>query len=162
MKTKYLLLIVFIGILFYSGNLTAQSYQTGLGIRFGGLTNGITVKSFLGKSAAIEGILSVGNKNFIVTGLYEMHSSMDNSNQFAVFYGIGGHVGFFQDGGTYYYHDNRLYTSSTVAGIDGILGLDYKFRRAPINISMDFKPFVDFFNGSIVYFDGGISLRYTF
>ncbi len=162
MKTKQLLLTVFIGILLFTGNLMAQSYQTGLGVRFGGLTNGLTVKSFLSKSSAVEGILSVGHKNFIVTGLYEMHSSMDHSSQFNVFYGFGGHIGFFQDGGTYYYHDNRLYTSTTVAGVDGIIGLDYKFRTAPVNISMDFKPFVDFFNGGIVYFDGGISLRYTF
>jgi hypothetical protein len=162
MKPKKLILTVFIGILLFSGNLTAQGYQTGLGIRFGGLTSGLTVKSFLSKTSAIEGILSVGHKNFIVTGLYEMHSQIDHSSLFKVFYGIGGHVGFFQDGGTYYYHDTRLYTGSTVAGVDGIIGLDYKFRTTPINISMDFKPFVDFFNGGIVYFDGGISVRYTF
>ncbi len=153
---------IFIGMVLFSQTATAQSYHTGLGLRFGGLTSGLTVKHFVKQKAAIEGILSLGHKSFVLTGLYEWHQPMDGSNQFALYYGLGGHLGFFQDGGSYYYNNNRLYTQTTVAGVDGILGLDYKFRNAPINISMDIKPFVDFFNGNYVYFDGGLSLRYTF
>ena len=150
------------GILFNLTGLSAQSYQTAVGIRFGGLTNGLTVKHFIGKASALEGMVSVANKNVILTGLYEMHKPVDRSKFFALFYGVGGHVGFFRDGGSYYYHDSRQYTSTSVAGIDGIVGLEYKFRTVPVIISMDFKPFIDFFNGSILYFDGGISLRYAF
>lgn len=29
-------------------------------------------------------------------------------------------------------------------------------------INLDVKPFVDFYNGSYIYVDGGISLRYVF
>ncbi len=163
MKAKKLqAIILFFSILCISYGTSAQSYQTGLGLRFGGLTSGLTVKHFVSNNTALEGILSVGNQSFIVTGLYEIHVPVDNSNLFKFYYGIGGHLGFFQDGGSYYYNHNRLYTSTAVVGVDGILGLDYKFRNAPINIGMDFKPFVDFFNGGFVYFDGGISVRYTF
>ena len=162
MKTKLLLLIVHIGILFNLTGLSAQSYQTGVGIRFGGLTNGLTVKHFVSKVSALEGMVSVAHKNVILTGLYEIHKPVDQSSLFSVYYGMGGHVGFFRDGGSYYYHDSRLYTSTTVAGIDAIVGLEYKFRTAPVIVSMDFKPFIDLFNGSILYFDGGIGLRYAF
>jgi hypothetical protein len=162
MKTKLLLLIVYIGILFSVTGLSAQSYQTGAGIRFGGLTNGLTVKQFISKGSALEGMVSVAHKNIILTGLFEIHKPVDQSSLFSVYYGLGGHVGFFRDGGSYYYHDSRLYTSTTVAGIDGIVGLEYKFRTAPVIVSMDFKPFIDLFNGSILYFDGGIGLRYAF
>jgi hypothetical protein len=161
-KKKLQLIILFIGILFISGSVKAQSYQTALGLRFGGLTSGLTIKHFISTTSALEGIVSLGNQSFIVTGLYEMHSSVDNSKDFKFYYGAGGHVGFFQDGGSYYYNHGRLYTSTAVVGVDGILGLEYKFRNAPINVSMDLKPFVDFFNGGFVYFDGGISVRYTF
>lgn len=162
MKFFKFTIAIFIGIFFLLQSASAQSYNTGLGLRFGGLSNGITVKHFVNQKAALEGILSLGNKSFILTGLYEWHAPVDQSKQFLVYYGLGGHLGFFQDGGGYYYNNKRLYTQTTVAGVDGILGLDYKFRNAPINISMDVKPFVDFFNGNYVYFDGGLSLRYTF
>ncbi|MCK9403048.1 MAG: hypothetical protein M0Q26_06590 [Chitinophagaceae bacterium] len=162
MKKRKLVLMLFICIFSISMNASAQSYHTGVGVRFGGLTSGLTVKHFNSSKTALEGILSVGNKSFIVTGLYEVHVPVDNSNAFKFYYGVGGHLGFFRDGGSYYYNGNRLYTNATVAGIDGVLGLEYKFGTAPISLGVDFKPFIDFFNGSIVYFDGGLSLRYTF
>lgn len=159
--TKIRLAILF--ALIISGfSVKAQSYHTALGIRFGGLSNGITLKQFVSKSSAVEGILSLGNRAFIVTGLYEMHTPVDNSQLFKFYYGVGAHIGFFQDGGYYYYHNNYIYTNQAVVGIDGILGLEYKFKTAPINIGMDLKPFMDFNSGTNLYFDGGVSVRYTF
>ena len=162
MKTKQLLPILFFGILFFTMNVKAQNYQTAVGLRFGGLTNGLTIKHFVSNKTALEGIVSFGQDNFVLTGLFEKHTGVDHSSLFNLYYGIGGHVGFFRDGSRYYYQNNSLYYTSTVAGIDGILGLGYKFQHAPINIGMDFKPFIDFYNGSIIYFDGAVSVRYTF
>lgn len=162
MKFVKSVIALFVGIVMFTGTSSAQSYNTGLGLRFGGLTSGITLKHFISQKAALEGILSIGNRSVVLTGLYEMHAPIDQTSQLKVYYGVGAHLGFFQDGGSYYYNSKRLYTSTTVVGIDGILGLDYKFRNAPINISLDIKPFVDFFNGNYIYFDGGLSLRYTF
>lgn len=162
MKTKYLIITCLSILLFSVTNSSAQSYKTGLGLRFGGLTSGVTLKHFTNSNTALEGILSIGRKNFLITGLYEKHSSTSKNSDLKFLYGFGAHVGFFQDGGSYYYNNNRSYTATTVLGIDGILGLDYKFNKAPINISMDLKPFIDFFGGNYVYMDGGISLRYTF
>lgn len=162
MKTKYIVFALLISLSFTVSEIAAQSYKTGLGLRFGGLTSGITLKHFTNSNTALEGILSVGRKSVLVTGLYEKHVAADKSSALKFLYGVGAHIGFFQDGGSYYYNDRRTYTSSTVVGIDGILGLDYKFNKAPINISMDLKPFIDFFGGNYVYMDGGVSLRYTF
>ncbi len=142
--------------------ICAQSYKTGLGLRFGGLTSGLTLKYFTKPTTALEGIVSLGRESILVTGLYEKHTSLSGAGSTKLFYGLGGHLGFFQDGGRYYYNNNRVYTATTVIGLDGILGLDFKLNKAPINISMDIKPFVDFFGGNYFYFDGGLSLRYTF
>ena len=162
MQKKLNLLILLTGILLSANSLKAQSYQTAVGLRFGGLSSGLTVKHFVSKSSALEGILTVGRKSFIITGLYEKHTVVENSKSLNFYYGFGGHLGFFQDGGSYYYNDHRIYTSTTVAGIDGILVMGYTFKNVPINIGMDVKPFIDFYNGNFVYFDGGISLRYAF
>lgn len=162
MKTKQLLIIIFFGALFLMNKVTAQKYQTAIGLRFGGLTNGITIKHFISNKSALEGIFSLGHDNFIVTGLYEAHAGVDHSTLLNMYYGIGGHVGFFRNSSSYYYNNGHFYNESTVVGIDAILGLGYTFQHAPINIGMDFKPFIDFYNGGLVYFDGAISIRYTF
>jgi hypothetical protein len=47
-------------------------------------------------------------------------------------------------------------------GIDGVLGLDYKFNGAPINMSIDWQPSFDFTYSEFAGNWGGISLRYTF
>jgi hypothetical protein len=157
-KLKIFLFIAFISSCL---SIKAQNYQTALGVRFGGLSNGVTLKHFISNASAIEGIASIGNRTFIVTGLYELHTSVDHSKLFKFYYGAGAHIGFFQNGGYYNYYTN-YYSNQAVIGIDGIIGLGYKFYSAPINIGMDFKPFIDFNSGSNFYFDGGLSIRYTF
>jgi hypothetical protein len=158
-KFNIALLLIF---LFTTSVVKSQSYETAVGIRIGGLSDGITLKHFISHSSAVEGILSIGNRTFIVTGLYELHTAVDHSHLFFLYYGAGAHIGFFQDGGYYYYHNNLVYTRESVFGIDGIIGLGYKFKTVPINVGMDFKPFIDFNNGSKMFFDGGLSIRYTF
>jgi hypothetical protein len=79
-----------------------QEYKTGIGIRFGGLTSGLTVKHFTNPSAALEGILSFGYRSFIITGLYEKHNAVSDASSLKWFYGIGAHIGFFQYDGRYY------------------------------------------------------------
>jgi len=161
MSKKQLLVVLALGAFFLTNSGHAQSYQTGAGPRFGGLISGLAIKHFVSHTSALEGILSVARKSFIITALYEKQVPVDHSNTFKLYFGAGGHVGFFQDGGGYYY-SKGLYTHSSVLGIDGIVGLEYTFKDVPLNIAMDFKPFIDFVNGNTVYFDGGLSLRYTF
>ena len=46
---------------------------------------------------------------------------------------------------------------------DGVLGLDYKFRGAPINMSIDWQPSFEFGAGrGFVGSWGGLGIRYTF
>ena len=47
-------------------------------------------------------------------------------------------------------------------GLDGNVGMEYKFNSAPINIRMDFKQFIGFYNGNTVYFAGGLNIRFAF
>ena len=48
-------------------------------------------------------------------------------------------------------------------GIDGIIGLDYKIKGAPINVCLDWQPSFNFIGYN--YFEGGwggIGVRYAF
>ena len=148
--------------------LAAQDYHTGIGVRLGGLSSGITVKHFMHPSSAIEGIASFGHRSFILTGLYEKQQPIHDADGLDWFYGGGAHLGFFQYGGYYYRYRDRLYyvdepgESAAVFGIDFIIGLDYKFRNAPLNLGLDLKPFVDFNDGLSGYMDGALSFRFVF
>jgi hypothetical protein len=151
---------------------TGYDYNTAIGARLGGLTSGLTIKHFTNPTTALEGILSFGHRSFVVTGLYEKHYDIASSEGLKWLYGIGGHVGFFRYGGYYrwvaYDDGGRVYyvsapgNTAAVAGIDFILGLDYKFPNAPFNLGLDIKPFVDFYNGANGFFDGALSVRFAF
>jgi hypothetical protein len=153
-----------------------QDYKTGIGVRLGGLTSGLTIKHFVNPTAAIEGILGFGYRSFVITGLYEKHNDISTAPGLKWLYGLGAHLGFFRYGGYYYRvkynygNGNKGYVyyvedpdnTAAVAGVDFILGMDYKFKNAPFNIGLDIKPFFDFYNGPYGYFDGALSIRFAF
>jgi hypothetical protein len=153
-----------------SSSSHAQDYKTGIGLRLGGLSSGISVKGFVNSTAAIEGIASFAHRSFILTGLYEVHRDIPNAEGLKWFYGGGAHLGFFRYGGYYHvykYRGDLIYVSDegdnrVVPGIDFILGLDYKFTNAPVNLGLDIKPFIDFADGFNGYWDGALSFRFVF
>jgi hypothetical protein len=149
----------------------SQSYNNAIGVRFGGLTSGLTFKHIGQSQGAFEGLLSFSHRTFVITGLYEKYKDIESSPGLRWFYGGGAHIGFFRYGGYYYwvnkkgkfvYVDGYDGPSRTVVGLDFIIGLDYKFKDAPFDISLDLKPFVDFWDGPYGYFDGALSVRFTF
>jgi len=141
--------------------INAQDYNTGIGVR-GGFTNGLTIKHFTGDQAAFEFLLGSRWRGFDITGLYEMHNRAFDTDGLKWYYGGGAHIGFWNGDNTY---KDWGYQGSnyTVAGIDGILGLEYSFREVPINLSLDWKPAFNFVGYSGFWADGGaLSIRYIF
>jgi hypothetical protein len=151
--------------------VVTQDYRNAIGLRLGGLSSGLTFKHFAKPLGAFEGILSFAHRSFIITGLYEQHVNIGSSPGLRWFYGGGAHIGFFRYNGYYYWgHKNGKYyyadpygrDSRAIVGLDLILGLDYKFANAPFNLSLDIKPIIDFYDGPYMYFDGALSVRFTF
>jgi hypothetical protein len=137
---------------------SAQDYNTGVGLR-GGLSNGISIKHFVSSKAAVEGILSTRWGGFNITGLYEIHNEAFEVDQLKWYYGGGAHIGFWDGNSSW----GDLNTSYTVIGIDGIIGIEYSFSEAPINIGLDWKPAINLTGYSGFRADGGaISIRYIF
>jgi hypothetical protein len=138
-----------------AGSLSAQSqpaggsgYTTALGLRLG-YPLGVTLKHFLSPQAALEGIAGVGY-GFNLTGLYEYHGD---------FSGAPG-LRWLAGGGLSFYSWPAWGAS---VGLAGILGLDYKFDSAPVNLSLDWLP-AFYFTGYNSFTGGGgaFSVRYTF
>ncbi len=146
----------FCGLLAQAQSRSANStgYQTALGLKIwdGG---GVTIKHFLASNRAVEGIGYFYGRGIRITGLYEIHYDIAGAPGLKWYVGPGAHLGFYNDK---YDNDNKV-----VIGIDGVLGLDYKFNTAPINISLDWQPSLEFaddfgFNSGW----GGLGIRYTF
>jgi hypothetical protein len=134
----------------------AQDYKTGIGLR-AGFSQGLTFKHFLSEKAAIEGLLSTRWRGFDLTGLYEIHNQAFEVDRLNWYYGFGAHIG------SYDASDVPWGTTGAVVGIDGILGIEYNFSEAPINIGLDWKPAFNVIGNSQFWGDGGaLSIRYIF
>ncbi|WP_201300967.1 hypothetical protein [Sunxiuqinia indica] len=60
--------------------------------------------------------------------MYETLNETATVEELNWYYGFGGHIGFWDGNRVNWADDNNAYT---VIGIDGILGLEYHFARAP-------------------------------
>ena len=142
-----------------SRSTNSTDYQTAVGVKIwdGG---GITIKHFLTDKNAVEGIGYFYNRGFRLTGLYEIHGDINDVAGLKWYVGPGAHIGF--------YNKNKALVTQhpdthVVFGIDGVLGLDYKFNTAPINISLDWQPTFEFASGFGLNGGwGGLGIRYTF
>lgn len=141
---------------------TAQTYATGIGLR-AGVSNGLTVKHFIQSDVALEGIFHTRWGGVVLTGLYEVHKNIREVRGLRWFYGGGAHVGSWNRGGKNPPWADPDYSGSTIAGFDGIIGLDFKFEDAPINLSLDYKPAFNIINGGGFWGDElALSIRFTF
>ncbi len=124
-----LVLVILTGSL---NRLSAQDYTLGLGLRLSTpaptISNSVSVKYFMNDRSAIEGLISWGSR-FGLGGLYEVHQLIGGIPSLYWFYGGGGYVGF---------ENSKVYS-----GPMGIVGIDYKFQNAPINLTLDWKPELD-------------------
>lgn len=133
----------------------AQLYKSALGIRIGD-SQGINYKTFVASKNAVEGILTIDNGGFGITGLYEIHGTAFSSRDFNWYIGGGGHL--YSYGNGYYHHNNGL-----VVGLDGIIGIEGKIRSIPLAIGLDWKPAFNIINASSLHTNAiGLSVRYCF
>ncbi|MEJ7769850.1 MAG: hypothetical protein WKF89_18670 [Chitinophagaceae bacterium] len=152
MKKLILIILLIAGVTYSHSSFAqdSQNYNLGLGIRLSNssptLNNSITVKYFLDPSTALEGLLSFGSR-FGIGGLYEIHKPL-NFPGMQWYYGAGGYLGF--------------QSNDTYLGPTGIIGLDYKFEKIPLNLSLDWKPELDILPRIAFIPDAfGLSARFT-
>lgn len=130
--------------------LAKPEYKTAIGIKF--FPAAASIKTFSGKKAAWE-FLGYFNDGFRLTILSEYHGKLNSDGHLKWYIGGGGHAGF----------SNKASGGSAKIGIDGVIGLDYKFLHLPLNLSLDWQPSFGFGDESSFTGDwGGIAVRYCF
>lgn len=147
-----IILSVGVGAATAQSNVTSQDYKTALGVKF--YPGAVSLKHFIKPNAALEGLGYFWNRGARITGLYEFHGDINGAEGLKWYVGPGAHVGFY----------NSKYGGGSSFGVDGVLGLDYKFKGAPINVSVDWQPSFEF-NGAYDGFSGnwgGLAFRYVF
>lgn len=158
---KKILLLFLIATSLFVLKSSAQSmgstYETAVGIKFWPVA--ISVKHFTSDNVALEGLLSFWDRGFRVTGLYEIHGDISDIEGFKWYVGPGAHIGVYNDN---YYHGHQYNNGALSLGVDGVVGLEYKFRDAPIQISVDIQPYVDLLSHPYIDVWGGVGVRYTF
>jgi len=96
---------------------------------------------------------------FDITGLYEKHDRAFEADRLRWFYGFGAHIGFYNGDYVEWGSPGSTYN---VLGIDGIIGLEYSFTEAPINLGIDLKPALNIIGYTGFYADFALSVRYIF
>ena len=146
---------------FFSLTSKAQYYDTGIGVRLGA-SNGLTVKHFISKYTALEGIVTWRWQGVNVTGLYEIQKPIPSFSGLSWYYGGGAHLGFW-DGNNNHPWFEQENDSNVVFGIDGTLGLEYVFVEAPLSLSLDWKPGINLIGYQGFWADEvGLSIRVAF
>jgi hypothetical protein len=148
---KFLLALSLTAFIGFASSAQAN-YKSAVGIKFAPGT--ITYKHFIADQYALEGLVVFGNYGSRFGGLFEINKSLSAVEGLNWYYGAGTHLSFF----------NSKSGGNATVGIDGVVGLDYKFPRLPLNLSLDWQPYLQFGNYHGNGFEGnsgGIGVRYT-
>jgi|APDOM4702015248_1054824.scaffolds.fasta_scaffold380670_1 hypothetical protein len=133
-----------------NGTATSNEYKTAIGIKLWDGA-GLNLKTFLSDKTALEFIGFFNSTGTRITGLYEIHGNLSTEGNLKWYIGFGGHASFYKKLGT-------------GGGIDGVLGVDYKFNNMPLNLALDWQPSVEVgvstLNGFVGSY-GGLAIRYT-
>lgn len=157
---KQLITTLFTVILFLSTRIEtqAQTYKHAVGVRLG-TGNGVTYKTFIAQHKALDFSLDFSSgsdhSTFRLTGLYEIHSDTGITPGLFWYYGGGASLGARRN--------KRIDTNDLLLSVDGVIGLDYKFERVPINLALDWQASVELAPSAELDLGGlSLSIRYTF
>ncbi len=148
MKTTSSLITVLLIFLFSNDTIAQRTeaaagstYKTAAGIRLG-YPLSASIKQFITDDHALEvylGTRGFGYGRWInVSGAYLIHSELDE-----VLEGLKWYAGF--GGSAYFWNYNNSFVlsndfSNRSFGVQGYLGLDFKLKGEPINVSIDWIP----------------------
>jgi len=143
-------------------SISAQSYKSAVGARLG-YPLSASFKTFISENNAIEvyaGFRGYTSSRWVsVSGAYQRHAPLDDLLEGLNWYFGGGASVYFWS------YDFGGDFANTSVGVQGYLGLDYKFAGTPLNLSVDWVPSLFLGNGFFTGFGGGygsLGVRYVF
>lgn len=119
--------IIYVALFLIFCSSASAQYKSAVGVRFSSraalVNNSVSLKYFFTEKTAVEGLITF-NDPFALGLLVEQHKPLA-AKDFTYFYGGGVYAGF---------------SGQRRAGLQGIIGLDYKIPTIPLNFSIDWKP----------------------
>lgn len=165
MKYLFFILILTFGLV----NAKAQKFERSVGVRLGHST-GIyydVQKEDLSTLRFMVTFRENGDQ-FLAMKYYHNYKIEKLPENFSIYYGYGFHLGYIKwnqyiqsDEHGYYWEE----LPAPVLGLDGLVGVSYDFRRLPLSITCDLKPYFDLWGKNIfkaVPFDIAIGVNYNF
>jgi len=150
--------------------LQAQD-RNGVGFRAGGVT-GFTYQYVDQNQLGFEVIAGFQERGIRLVGLLEKHHKIKEKYKTDMYLvtGAGAHSGFvgyddrdtWVEEGVTWYHYHKTYTP--IIGADFQVGLEFIFRSIPLQFSLDYKPYFEFFGEKafkLELWDFGVSARYV-
>ncbi len=161
-------LLFFIILASFGLSANAQEFRNGVGLRLGWST-GFEYRIFSGETESYKFLLSTRDKGVQIHALKEFHQYdlFNFTDQLVFFYGGGIHAGYERWNVVHYYNNTQWYDTHTafIAGVDGLVGLEYVFFRAPVSLGIEAKPYFEFFGREffdIQIFDFAFTVKYLF
>jgi hypothetical protein len=142
--------ILFLAVFFLTvTGVNAQGFKQAAGIRAGWINPGIEYRYYTGETHALRALLSVRDRGVQLHALSEFYQYdlFPFSYQLVFFYGAGVHFGFQSWDETTFQGSTRFDETrrSLLAGIDGVVGVEYLFYEAPVKVGLEVKPYLDVF-----------------
>ncbi len=160
MKTCSLFILVVGFSMLSLSNSLAQNYKTAVGARIGyPLT--LSGKYFIDESIALEanlGLRAFSGYSWVALSAAGLkHKPLDVLDGLNWYYGAGLSVYFWR------FDQINTLSSSSSLGLQGYVGLDYTFKKTPINITLDWTPtfFIKGYTSGLGTRFGGLGIRYT-
>lgn len=163
MKTIYILIFFSIPCTVFG-----QMYENALGIR-AGQTRGIEYRLYTDDANSYKFLLGSRDDGVQFHAFKEFHKYelFSFTDQLALVYGLGIHVGYekwtegYNYGGIHYYHEETAF----LTGMDGLVGLEYYFYEIPISLGLELKPYFDLLGRDTFSFepwDFAFTIKYLF
>jgi hypothetical protein len=136
----------------------SSPYNKAIGVKM--YPSAISYKQFTKQNKAFEALGYFTLDGFRASVLFEKYSPIGDIENLSWYVGYGGHLGLWSEE---WKKSNPNHKAGIALGVDGILGIDYKIKTAPLNLSIDWQPSFNFVGSS--YFESGwagIGVRYTF
>ncbi len=159
MKGKKIYIHILLNIALTCSIYAQRDYATGIGVRSWPYW-GITFKQFVTDQTGFEIMATSRWDGLILDGLYEFHHNTFNTSNFNLFYGFGGHLGWWSP--DIVVHPWLEQGQHISVGINLIGGIEYSFDEIPFSVSVDWKPlFVVVQNPGIDIESISFSVRYN-
>lgn len=152
-KTVLLLTILLTTAFCLHAQNNSSEYRTAIGVKgyfSNGSIGGFNIKHFTKGNTALEGSLLFRNGFLAIEGIYEWHGNIKNASGLKWYVGPGAMLGFYTGG-----------ASSTLVAVKGTIGLDYKFKGAPIDIALDVNPAFNLAPVTDFDFYAGLAFRFA-